>query len=91
MPRMIGTILPTAESLSATARWAAKRDAQNEQTAKRLFAGMTARRVGGETRYYKTATVYAIISARDGQPRWFEQRADGDYPINHLTETTAQR
>lgn len=82
MPGMIGTILPTQASLDATARWSAKRDADNEQTAKRLFAGLTRRRVGGETRYYKTATVYAIISNRDGRPRWFEQRADGDYPIN---------
>lgn len=80
-PRAIGTVLPTAKSLAAADRHS---DALRQKAIKRAdstLGDMTKRTVGGETRYYKTATVYAVVSPRSGALKWFESRADGDYSI----------
>ena len=42
---------------------------------------MDKRTVGGEVRYYKTATIYTPAVKRGGVRRWFESRKDGDYAI----------
>lgn len=79
MNKTLGTVLPTAESLARGDVHAAWLAGQQQQVGAAL-KGCAARNVGGETRYYKTATRYAVVS-RGMQVRWFEVRADGDYPV----------
>jgi hypothetical protein len=76
----LGTILPTKESLRRGDEHAAYEAGEREVIARKLFAGLTRRVVGGEVRYYYTASTYGIIG-RDKKPRWFEVREDGDWPI----------
>lgn len=45
------------------------------------LAGLEKRTVGGEVRYYKSPTIYALAIKSGGVRRWFEVRADGDYSI----------
>jgi len=79
--KKIGTILPTAKSIKANRAFS-----QRERTAKQTAAfnhGLTQyekRNVHGEERYYKTATLYAVIK-RNMEPAWFEVREDGEYRI----------
>jgi hypothetical protein len=75
----LGTVLPTAEILARGDAHAAWLAGQQHKAGAALNV-CAARTVGGETRYYKTSTKYAVIS-RGMQVRWFEVRADGDYPV----------
>jgi hypothetical protein len=73
-PKMIGTVLPTQSSLKSTELYASKVATMQERIGKRI--GGKRRVVGGEVRWYKTETEFAVVS-RDGQAKWFEIREDG--------------
>lgn len=77
---MIGTILPTHESIAATNRWAKDRDRAAIAQESALFVGMTLRTVGGERRYYSPCGGRYAILGRDGTTKRFVVRHDGDYP-----------
>lgn len=79
----LGTILPTAESLAATEKFAASQKAMRETVAcqSRELANCTRKVIGGEVRYYDTTDQYAIVS-RQGKVLWFAVRPDGDYRIS---------
>jgi len=74
--KMIGTVLPSAESLRATEVYANKVAAKQEQVGKRIGGKRLV--VGGEVRWYKTATEFAVVS-RGGQVKWFEIRDGYEY------------
>jgi len=73
MPRMIGTVLPTAASLRADNEYAARDRKDREHAGRTLLGQYECRTVGGETRYYDGADAYAVIG-RDMLPRWFALR-----------------
>lgn len=81
-PPMMGTILPTAESLAAGDAAADREKERIERIGIQQLGNLTQRQVGGETRYYdNTGKRYAIVN-RFKEIRWFETRADGhDYPV----------
>lgn len=78
----LGTILPDAKSLAATAAYYKSNQEMKDRVAAsaRELTGCTRKIVGGEVRYYDTTDQYAIIS-RQGKILWFQVRADGDYRI----------
>ena len=73
MPRMIGTVLPTAASLRASNEYAARDRKERQQAGRKLLSQYECRTVGGELRYYDGANAYAVIG-RDMLPRWFVLR-----------------
>ena len=78
----LGTIFATPKQLDAADRRADSMRFAALSAAEKELAGMTRSVVGGEVRYYKTASVYTPAAVRSGGARrWFEVRADGDYPI----------
>ena len=76
-----GTILPTARSLAISDAMHARDMARAKiEGAKLVVHGAQKRTECGETRYYLTATLYAVISTRTFTPKWFQRRDDGsDY------------
>ncbi len=80
--KMIGTVLPTCESLASSDRYARMIEAEKKVVAKHdpVLAKCERRAVGGETRYYASEHRYAIVG-RDMRVRWFEVRLDGDYRV----------
>jgi len=77
---MIGTILPTARSLELDDHYHATLE-RKKSAIGGAIPDCTPCRVGGETRYYKTETLYAVISSSLAV-LWFDRRADGhDYAI----------
>lgn len=80
--KALGTIFATPKQLDAADRFADSMRLAALAAAEKELAGMTRCVVGGEVRYYKTATVYTPAAVRPGgSRRWFEVRPDGDYPI----------
>lgn len=80
-PKMIGTVLPTASSLSASARYAKAMDKAKRHVASILgIDKYTIEETALETRYWKDENTYGIIG-RDDKVKWFEVRADGEYRI----------
>ena len=77
----LGTVWPTQAQLAAADAHSDKMQAAAFASAARELAGMDKRTVGGEVRYYKTATIYTPAVKRGGVRRWFEVRADGEYAI----------
>lgn len=77
----LGTVWPTKAQLDAADRHADKMKAAALTQAADELAGLDKRTVGGEVRYYKTATIYTPAVKRGGVRRWFETRNDGDYAI----------
>lgn len=77
----LGTVWPTKAQLAAADRHADKMKAAALASAEAELAGLDKRTVGGEVRYYKTATIYTPAVKRGGVRRWFETRKDGDYAI----------
>ena len=78
----LGTIFATPKQLSAADRRSDSLRAAALAVADHEFSGATRRVVGGEVRYYRTAAIYTPAVIRSGGARrWFEVRADGDYPI----------
>ena len=77
----LGTIYATRKQLAAADRHSDKMTAKALAAAEKELAGMDRRTVGGEVRYYKTSTLYTPAVVRFGVRRWFEVRADGDYPV----------
>ena len=73
MPRMIGTILPTAASLRADDEYAARDRKDRKKAGQTLLGQYECRTIGGEMRYYDGADAYAVIG-RDMLPRWFVRR-----------------
>ncbi len=76
----IGTCLPTAASMKRGDRHAASVDAAQRAYGAAMLRDCEKRVVCGETRYYKSASKYAVVS-RAMAVKWFEVRADGDYPV----------
>ena len=80
--KALGTIFATPKQLDAADRRAEITLGQALLAAEKELAGMSRRIVGGEVRYYKTDALYTPAPIRSGGVRrWFEVRADGDYPI----------
>jgi len=77
----LGTVWPTKAQLAAADAHSDKMKAAALACAEKELAGMDKRTVGGEVRYYKTATIYTPAVKRGGVRRWFEVRADGEYAI----------
>jgi hypothetical protein len=80
--KMIGTVLPTYESLASSDRYARMIEAEKKVVAKHspVLAQCERRVVGGETRYYASERRYAIVG-RNMRIQWFEVRLDGDYRV----------
>jgi hypothetical protein len=83
-PATLGTILPTKKSMELgdalyLQDLAKKRDAAKKYGLTKLGC-TTPGDFGDELKYWKTPTLYAIIS-RSFKPLWFEVRADGDYSV----------
>jgi hypothetical protein len=78
----LGTILPTARGMRDADDFADRQDAIALRAAAIELAGLERRTVGGEVRYYLNATTYTRAIPLHGRRRWFEVRADGDYPIS---------
>ena len=76
----LGTILPTAASMALNDRMYRKEQRDNANFGDMTLSDCSIREVGGERRYYLTATKYAVVRNRNA--RWFEVRADGDYSIS---------
>lgn len=76
--KQIGTVLPTRKSLACDDAYAAREFARKARIAGEQLPEMKEKLVAGEMRYYKTSTLYAIIS-RSGEVFWFEVREDGTY------------
>lgn len=79
MTRTLGTVLPTAESLARGDAHAARIATEQKRVGSAL-PGCSAVTVRGEVRYYKNSKTYALVS-RGLAVRWFDVRADGDYPV----------
>ena len=77
----LGTILPTKAQLDAADARADKARAAALRKAEIELSGMEKRIIGGEVRYYRSATQYTPAVPRGGVRRWFEVREDGDYAI----------
>ena len=77
----LGTILPTPESLAINDRYARNMEDRKVRIA---FAGglhnYEARTVGGERRYYYSATKYAVVS-NSLRVLWFETRNGQDFSV----------
>jgi hypothetical protein len=75
---LLGTILPTADSIAADNSYAKQVEQMKLQVANKELKGLDKRVVGNETRYYKTLNNYAIVS-QSGKILWFVVKSDGDY------------
>ncbi len=78
--KMIGTVLPTADTIRLNNEYAKRDAAKRESVASKELAGCDRRVIGGEVRYYDTADQYAIVS-RQGRVLWFAVTEDGDVRI----------
>jgi len=76
----LGTILPDLKQLAKAEAITDKLARQRELSGDCQFAGCDKRVVGGEVRYYESATRYAIV-ARSGKVLRFEVTPDGDKTI----------
>ena len=81
-PKALGTVLPTAASLALSDAWAASQFRLNSNVAAAKLANFAQCKVGGESRYYASATRYATVTGQ--RVRWFEVRHDGDYAVSAL-------
>lgn len=80
--KQLGSVLPTAASIKCNNDYAKRVAAENVKFAAKALPGIVPRNVRGELRYYKTETLYAIVSTISRNTvRWFEVRADGDYAL----------
>lgn len=75
-----GTIMPTRESLRYANRHSIKINCKREEIGQSQLSDCVARFEQGEMRYYRTRTIYAIVT-RALAVKWFEVRADGTYSI----------
>ena len=78
----LGTVLPTRKSLLAGDRHYAAQMGLNAEFAAEHLAKCDRKVVGGEVRYYE-GNKYAVVSSQ--KAKWFEVRADGDYPIKAVS------
>jgi hypothetical protein len=76
----LGNVLPTKKTTAINNAHALNAIKKQKSVAENELSGLTSRFVCGEMRYYKTATIWAIVG-RDMTVKWFETRADGDYRI----------
>lgn len=79
----IGTVLPTADSIKATAVWANKQKSERNKIASdsKILGKCKPVRAFGEVRYYLNASCYAVVG-HDLRVKWFAIREDGDYAIS---------
>lgn len=80
MPKRLGTILPTAETIRLNNEYAKNVERLRDSVAREKLPGIECRIVGGEKRYYASPDKYAVISST-GNIRWFLVTEDGDYRI----------
>lgn len=78
--KKIGTILPTAKSISLTNQWASKNDARKNRIAAKELRHCSRAVVGGETRYYESDDKYAVVSNK-GKILWFRVTPEGDFAV----------
>lgn len=80
MPKRLGTILPTAESIRSANEYAEREEKRKDAIAREKLQGIECRIVGGEKRYYSSPDRYAVVGSA-GNILWFRVAADGDYRI----------
>lgn len=82
MKNLVGTILPTKESLACSDSYAKRvsRERKRVAVSSPELNRCTRRLVGDEVRYYNTADRYAIVS-RTGKVLWFQVTDDGDFSL----------
>lgn len=78
---MLGNIFPNERTLALNDKAIQEQKRLAEIVATNQLSDLTPKFLNGEQRYYKTDTIYAIVSQRDQKVRWFETRADGDYAL----------
>jgi hypothetical protein len=76
----LGCVLPTRKSLAINDSYAKNLAENQRKVAEAELSEFPSRYIHGETRYYKTPTIWAIVG-RDLTVKWFETRTDGDYRI----------
>jgi hypothetical protein len=81
MPEKLGTLLPTPQSLDRNARWAHNNTRALDAIGNAELKDCERRTVGGEVRYYRNATQFAVVGMNDHRVKWFEHRQDGVYAI----------
>jgi hypothetical protein len=79
--KFLGTILPDPAKLEASDAFMDRAKRQAERAADKKHQGYERREIGGESRWYKTETVYVTAKGR-----WFEVREDGDYAVGDPAE-----
>jgi hypothetical protein len=82
--KSLGTILPTKKSLKNEDDYALHLAKEKVKVASKKLFGCKAKRLGNEVRYYKTPSLYAVVSSTF-KILWFEVRSDGDYSVNPST------
>lgn len=70
--KQLGTVFANEEQLQRMDKAARKQEIARKEKGKELFSNLERREEGGEIRYYKTETEYAIIG-RAGRPLWFHK------------------
>ena len=78
---MIGSVLPTPESIASGNLWYRRNEAMREKVARSELSHCERRIVGDEIRYYRNDGEFAVVSRYDHRVRWFQHRTDGDYAI----------
>ena len=74
-PAALGTIFANARQIQAADDFCDKQAASTDKLARSTLNDCARHVVNGETRYYKTATRYAIMS-RANIVRWFDVRGN---------------
>ena len=75
--KYLGTILPNPKTEALADALADKQRAQSLADARRTLADCEERKEQGETRFYKTPSLFAVPRLRGGLA-WFEIRTDGE-------------
>jgi hypothetical protein len=78
--KSLGTILPTKKSLKNSDDYALNLALEKGIFAAKHLSGCKAKSLGNEVRYYKTPSLYAVVSS-SLKVLWFEVKSDGDYPV----------
>ena len=74
----LGTVFATAKELAKMDAHSDREREQMKRCGDRIFGESVRYVEGGEYRWRTNDGRYAVIG-RDGRPRYFERRADGDY------------
>ena len=77
----LGTILPTRKSIKTNERWARDNAIARDAIGNAELKDCERRTVGGEVRYYRNATQFAVVGLYDHRVKWFEHRGDDVYSL----------